>query len=435
MPSIRELTTALDQKRGEMAAIFDKHRTPEGEYDMPTDVLTEVRGRNEELDRLGADWEQAREILELERRNSEQLERLRTPVRPPMPVGAGAQGFAGEGRRQKADGGGPPGWWSYGGDPVAEKTLGDLWCEGRAYGRIRAGERPPTGSAIGEDIPEFSLKTLMSTTAGWAPFSPRVARWIPSAQRTPVIADYIPTSEVGPVGSILYMEETGFTNAAAAVAEGGTKPESAESWTEQTSPIRKIATWIPVTDEQISDVPQIRGIIDNRLTLMLMLTEESQILTGNGTAPNLRGLNSATGIQTQAKGSDPTPDAVFKAMTLVRFTGHAEPSLMVAHPNDWQDVRLLRTADGVYIWGNASDPGPERMWGVPVLVTSAQTENQFLIGDFLKFSHISRRAGINIEVSNSHSTYFIENKLAIRAEERLSLEIFRGAAFCKVTGV
>lgn len=431
MPSIRELTTTLDLKRGELAAIFDKHRTPEGEYDMPADILTEVRGRNEELDRLGSDWEQARELLEVERRNSEQLERLRTPVRPPMPVGGGAhgRGARGEGRDE------PPGWWPYGDGAVGQKTLGDLWCEGKAYGRIRAGERPPTGSSIGEDIPEFSFKTLMSTTAGWSPFSPRQGRWIPSAQRTPVIADYIPTTDVGPLGSILYMEETGFTNAAATVAEGATKPESADAWTEQTSPIRKIACWIPVTDEQISDVPQVRGIIDNRLTLMLMLTEEVQILTGNGSAPNLRGFNNATGLQTQAKGSDPAPDAVYKAMNLVRHTGHAEPTLLVAHPNDWQDVRLLRTSDGVYIWGSPMDTGPERIWGVPVLVTSAQTEHQMLVGDFLKYSHISRRAGINIEVSNSHSTFFIENKLAIRAEERLSLEIFRGAAFCKVTGV
>jgi HK97 family phage major capsid protein len=230
------------------------------------------------------------------------------------------------------------------------------------------------------------------------------------------------------------MEETTFTNSAAEASEGGTYAESTLALTEQTSNVRKIATFLPVTDEQLDDVEQVQGYVDNRLAFMLRQRLDLQLLVGDGVAPNLEGINNVTGILTQAKGGDPTFDAVYKAGRQIRVTGRAMPNIVIAHPNDWEDIRLTRTADGIYILGNPADAGPERLFGWRVAQSDAQTENTILVGDTM-FTELATRRGVEIQVSNSHSTFFIEGKQAIRADMRVAFIVYRAEAWCTVTGV
>lgn len=307
------------------------------------------------------------------------------------------------------------------------KTFGDLFVEANLHLKATKGQ------TANLDLPHSGVKALFETGAGWAPDVVRGPRLVPSQQRPIQVVDLIPNRPTGQT-SITFMEETTFTNAAAEVAEGGAKPEAALALTERNSPVRKIAVWIPVTDEQLEDVEGIRAYLNNRLTFMVRQRLDLQILTGNGTAPNLRGLLNVVGIQTQAKGTDPVPDAIHKAMTKVRVVGQSVPNLLVMHPNDWQDVRLLRTADGVYIWGNPSDAGPERMWGLQVSQAQALTENTGLVVD-TQFTELAIKSGMEVAVSDSHSTFFVENKQAVRAEMRAALVAYRPQAICTVTGI
>jgi HK97 family phage major capsid protein len=281
---------------------------------------------------------------------------------------------------------------------------------------------------------DVDLKTLMTTTAGWAPETTRSGLVVESAQRPVQVTDLIPVIPTTQ-SAYTYMEETTFTNNAAEAAEGGTYGEAALVLTEQSSTVRKVAVWLPVTDEQLEDEAGAGAYINQRLPFMIRQRLDSQILVGNGTAPNLRGVNNVVGIQTQAKGTDPVPDAIYKAMTLVEVTGRATPNAVVIHPTDWQDVRLLRTADGIYIWGNPSEVGPEFVWGLRVVKSDAQTLNTAVVGDWANYSLLAVRRGIEVQTTNSHGTFFIEGKQAIRADMRAALVFTRPAAFCTVTGI
>ncbi len=418
MSKLTDLQGKLLQKQQELADLFEKNKNDAGEYDLTPEKIDDIRARNKELADLGGEVEKARELDEIYQKNREAIRQANAPAMH-LPLNGGSTGKgAGEG--------GQPGRFA--------KSLGELFTEHRAYKGWKRGSGDIQMNLEQFDPKDLGRKTLMTTSAGFAPETTRIDRVIESAQRRPMVEDYIPQTTTDQ-SAIVYMEETTFTNSADATSESGSYPESALAYTERSETVRKISTFLPVTDEQLEDVAQVDSLINNRLTLMMRLKKEAQIISGSGVAPQFTGFLNKSGLQTQAKGADPVPDAVYKAMTLVRHTGFADVTLIVFHPNDWQDVRLLKDANGNYIWGSPAEPGIERMWGVPVVSTTAQTENTGLLGDYQLYSEIFNKRGIEIKVSDSHGTYFVEGKQAIRADLRAALVIYRAAAFCKVTGI
>ncbi len=280
------------------------------------------------------------------------------------------------------------------------------------------------------NIPSF--KALL-TLADLTPAAARRPGIIPSIQDETTVADLMLQGTTDS-NVLSYFEETTFTNAAATVAEGATKPESTLDFSERTDTVRKIATWIPATSEFLEDNAGIRSYIEQRLRFMLAREEEDQLLNGDGTAPNISGILDRSGVQTITSTDD--LDAIYRAMTEVRVDGQAEPTAVVIHPLSWQNLRLAKDSNGQY-----HGPGPfaadnvERIWGLRVRVTPLIAEGTALVGAFQPHAQIFRKGGVRVVASTEHSTYFVENKVAILAEERLALAVYRPAAFCSVTGL
>lgn len=362
------------------------------------DASDKVKALNDELTVLGGELER----LELERVKSMTMEReelLREPATRPLHRGA----------------------------PEA-KSWGQLFVESKEFRQSRA-------SRI--DVPvtlDIGMKTLFETGAGFAPESVRSGLLVEGATRPIQVTDLIPSFPIGQA-SFVYMEETTRTHSAAEKAEGVAYAESAFVWTQKTSPVQKITDSIPVTDEQLEDEQQVRSLLDQRLSFGLKQRLDLQILVGNGTAPNLRGMNNVVGIQTLAKGADSAIVAFMKALTLVRFTGRANPSGAVMHPNDWQDILLTQNANGDFLFGNPfMGAGPQALFGIPVAISDGQTQNTAIIADFRNFTRLDDRRGVNVQ-TGFVGTQFTEGKITLRADLRAAFTVTRPAAVCTLTGI
>lgn len=424
MSALTELSAKMAQKRAElykiqMQADTGKVDPVEGGqlYALDSEQIQEIKRRNEELIELNQQY-QALEMADILKKNEQAFKDMQEPRRFDTVGGRPASVHDLKIAAMREDN-----------TPISE-----LFCKSSEYQR---GQR----RGISVSFEHINMKTLLQTSAGYAPANPRTGIVVMSAQRTPMIADLIPQDPTT-LSSVKYMEETTFTNAAANTSEGTAKPEATLVYTERTAIVEKISVWIPATEEQLDDVDQMRNLLDNRLSLMILQKEETELLYGNGSGA-IDGFLHNSSRATQAFSTN-NADTVFMGMTKVRYTAFAEPSGAILHPNNWQTIRLAKTSgSGEYIMGAPSVngggavnvAGVDTLWGKPVIVTPAITANQGLVGAFSQYAHISRRLGLRIDVSDSHDVYFVANKLAIRAEERLSLETYRAAAFCELTSL
>lgn len=246
------------------------------------------------------------------------------------------------------------------------------------------------------------------------------------------------------INLIRYLVETAVTNAAASVGEGQLYPESAITFSKADEVLKKLATFLPITDEMLEDWQQTQSYVDARLNLFIKLQEEKQLLYGDGTGNNLVGLLNRSGLAGSiAKGTglstatDNGMDAIYRQITQIRVTSFMEPDSIVMDPNGWQNVLLAKNSQGFYYANGpfASAESPS-LWGKPVVATpSVTTANSAIVGAFQTSAQIFRKGGITVEASNSHADFFQRGMTAIRAEERLALAVYRPGAFGTVTNI
>lgn len=327
------------------------------------------------------------------------------------------------------------------GDDAPAKSLGEFAAKGIRERGVKSGGR------FSENLGTFSKAAAspMVTPSGVsAALADVQERLYEGPRRRLVIADLLGQETTSRAAVTYFVESETVNGAVATVAEGAAKPlVSFGDPTPVTESVRKIAAVMKESDEMIDDLPWLASAIDNRGIYLVQLFEEDQLLNGNGSGTNLNGILNRTGILTgqTATGEPNVADAIFRAMTDISTSSPFTADGIVINPADYQTLRLAKDSNNQYYgggffqgqYGNGGVMEQPPIWGLRTVVTPAIEAGTVLVGAFQQGGSVIRRNGLTVEIANQNEDDFINNRIAIRIEERLALAIRYPKAFAKVT--
>ena len=201
---LEETKGKLGKLGDDVAALFAAHP----DRDFTEDQVAEIRRKNAEMTDLGKKRDELLEIEAAGQRAEHERQLARQPrTRPQFPGGETSI-------------------------EVAAKTFHEFLTGNQAYQRFLAGE---SKTAVME-LDDYHYKTLMTLTTINNPAT-RLPQIVGTALEERTVADLMLEGSTDN-NTLTYMEETTFTNAAAEVAEGVAKAESALAFTERTENVR-----------------------------------------------------------------------------------------------------------------------------------------------------------------------------------------------------
>lgn len=278
---------------------------------------------------------------------------------------------------------------------------------------------------------KFELKDVgdMGTanlTGGTRSISPQLGI-VPSDRRGRYVRDFL---RIGTMeGSYLpILQDNGGEGSPAPTAEKQLKPQVDYDLKENSVQAQTIAGWVRFSKQFLDDVPNAQNWLTNKLTESYMIAEDSQLLTGNGTSPNLSGLNN-TGNFTAASPTDVADTPISKliqGILQLRALGKA-PTGIIINPADYAGLLLnVSSGSGVFdlpSYVSVSAFGQLSILGVPVLDTPSQGSQVYTIIDN-NGSLLAVRQNITVEFFEQDSTNVRENMVTARVEARIALATY-----------
>ena len=311
------------------------------------------------------------------------------------------------------------------------KSLGRQFVDSDSYKSLTgsAGQRGKANLEIKATI--TSATTDAAGSAGDLVQATRLPGIVGAPERKLTIRDLLMQGRMDG-NSLEFVQETGFTNSAAPVAEGALKPKSDIKFDLKSTTAKVIAHYMKASRQILDDASQLQSYIDGRLRYGLAFKEEQQILNGDGTGQNLLGIVPQATAYVRSAGVTTTAESKLDTLRfamLQAILAEYPASGHVLNPIDWAAIETLKDTSGQYIIGNPQGGLNPTLWGLPVAETQAIASGKFLTGAFSMGAQIFDRWASRVEVATENEDDFVKNLVTILAEERLALAVYRPEAF------
>lgn len=326
----------------------------------------------------------------------------------------------------------------------AAKTLGDLYAqELKKAGMTVIGTKAhPFASSEFKAATDMHVAGTGTAGTGYQPVVTQIdMNGVWPYERPLVVADLFGSVTLsGNANTVEYPVYGALEGGAGTVGEGGAKPQThlpAPRW--ESDSLKEVAAWWKVTDNMAEDLSYIVSEINNHARYNLQLLEETQLLSGNGSDANIKGLLSRD-IQKMVQDTDSDPDRIFKARTKIALATGFRADALVINPADYEAIRLSKDANGQYYgggyfngqYGNGTIIQDPPLWGLKTVVTEAIAQGTALVGAFKLGGAVIRKGGLRAGSTNSHSDDFTNDLITFRVRERLGLQVKYPKAFVSV---
>ena len=239
---------------------------------------------------------------------------------------------------------------------------------------------------------------------------------------------------------VRYVKESGYSNGAAATAEGVTLAQSDFDMTAADANVRKIGTYFRISEEMLADTPQLTSYLSARAPEKLLEVEDAQILSGDGTGANLSGIItdaadfdvSASGAFYQSVESANEFDVIVAALNQLSLLNYSADCIML-NPTDFNKILLLKDSTNKYLKDQVYNGLQPSFSGVKVIQNTAIAAGSFLIGNFGIGTQLWVRQGVNVEFFREDGTNVRDGFVTVRVSERVALTNYLPNAFVNGT--
>ena len=237
-----------------------------------------------------------------------------------------------------------------------------------------------------------------------------------------------------PIGTInqglfTFPYESGGEGAPAAQTQGSSKAQVDFDITMKDAAAQYIAGYVRISRQMLDDIPAMTSFLQSRLLEKYLIAEDAQILSGDGTAPNLQGI---LGVATAATGAATVDvEQLVQAIAQLESSNYSATGIMV-NPTDWAAIMNTKNTNAAYSLPASTvvtTDGNVSIAGIPLYKSTAIAVDKFLVGDWSMGAQIMQNQGISVQFSEMDGDNFTKNLITVRVEARIALPIYYAGAF------